>query len=57
MGGRDRRAGSLTERSRINVQRRLKEVMTRTARAAPTLARRLESSIKTGTYCSYRPLS
>ena len=57
MGGRDRRAGSLTERSRINVQRRLKEVMTRTARTAPTLARRLESSIKTGTYCSYRPPS
>jgi len=56
MGGRDRRAGSLTERSRINVQRRLKEIMTRTARTAPTLARRLEASIKTGTYCSYRPL-
>jgi hypothetical protein len=55
MGGRDRRAGSLTERARINVQRRLKEIMTRTARTAPALARRLESSIKTGTYCSYRP--
>jgi hypothetical protein len=57
MGGRDRRAGSLTERARINVQRRLKEVITRTARTAPMLARRLESSINTGTYCSYRPPS
>jgi tetratricopeptide (TPR) repeat protein len=56
MGGRDRRAGSLSERARINVQRRLKEVVTRAARTAPALARLLESSIRTGTYCSYRPL-
>jgi tetratricopeptide (TPR) repeat protein len=55
-GGRGRRAGSLTERARINVQRRLRDVITRAARSAPAIGRYLEATIKTGTFCSYCPL-
>jgi tetratricopeptide (TPR) repeat protein len=56
LGGRARRSGSLTERARINVQRRLKDVIVRASAGAPRLARHLEQSIKTGTFCCYRPL-
>jgi tetratricopeptide (TPR) repeat protein len=56
LGGRERRAGSLTERARINVRRRLSDVITRVNRSAPALARYLEATVKTGTFCSYAPL-
>jgi tetratricopeptide (TPR) repeat protein len=56
LGGRERRAASLTERARINVQRRLRDVLSRVARSAPALGRHLELTIKTGTFCSYCPL-
>ena len=57
LGGRTRRGGSLTERARINVQRRLKDVITRVGRTAPSLGRYLEATIRTGTFCSYSPLT
>jgi hypothetical protein len=56
LGGRERRAGSLTERARINVRRRLSDVITRVNRSAPALAKYLEATVKTGTFCSYAPL-
>jgi tetratricopeptide (TPR) repeat protein len=56
LGRRERRAGSLTERARINVQRRLSDVITRVHTADPALARYLEATVKTGTFCSYAPL-
>jgi hypothetical protein len=56
LGGRDRRAGSLAERARINVQRRLRDVIARVEKSAPALARYLEATVKTGTFCSYAPL-
>jgi tetratricopeptide (TPR) repeat protein len=55
LGGRDRKTGSHVERARINVQRRLKDVLRRIADHDPHLARYLEASIKTGTWCSFRP--
>ena len=53
--GRARRAGSNSERARVNVQRRLKDVIERARASAPALAAHLERSLKTGTFCSYRP--
>jgi hypothetical protein len=55
LGGRDRQVGSHVERARINVQRRLRDVLRRIADHDPHLARYLEASIKTGTWCSFRP--
>ena len=56
LGGRDRRAASNVERTRINVQRRLRDVVERVAAANPALGRYLAAAVKTGTYCAYRPL-
>jgi len=55
LGGRDRRAASDVERTRINVQRRLKDVIDRVAAADPDLGRYLGAAIKTGTTCVYTP--
>jgi hypothetical protein len=55
LGGRDRRAAALTERARVNVQRRLRDVLKRAADAEPRIGEHLRLSVKTGTYCSYSP--
>jgi hypothetical protein len=55
--GRDRRAASSTERARINVQRRLRVVLDRIEAHDKALARYLEATVRTGTYCSYTPPS
>jgi non-specific serine/threonine protein kinase len=56
LGGRDRRAASDVERMRVNVQRRLKDVLDRVAAADPELGSHLKAALVTGTYCLYRPL-
>jgi hypothetical protein len=56
LGGRDRRAASDVERTRINVQRRLKDAIDRIAAANPALGRYLTAAVKTGTYCVYQPI-
>ncbi len=55
LGGRDRRAASQAERARINVQRRLRDVIRRTADVNPWLGLHLEHSLQTGLFCSYVP--
>jgi hypothetical protein len=50
-----RRAGSIAERARINVQRRLKEVLGRVEAADLPLGRYLRQAVRTGTYCTFRP--
>jgi len=55
LGGRDRRAGSVAERARINVQRRLRDVIRRIAEQDRALGRHLELSVKTGLFCMYAP--
>lgn len=55
LGGRDKRAASTAERARINVQRRLRDVIKRATAAAPQLGRHLELSVKTGVFCRYAP--
>jgi len=55
LGGRPRRAGSATERARVNVQRRLRDAIVRITQADADLGRFFEQSVRTGTYCCFRP--
>lgn len=55
LGGRDKRAASMAERARINVQRRLRDVIKRAIAADAVLGRHLELSVKTGVFCRYAP--
>lgn len=56
LGGRARRAqNSQVERARINVQRRIRDALTRIEAHAPEVAKKLERAIKTGVFCVYDP--
>jgi hypothetical protein len=55
LGGRARRAGSATERARVNAQRRLKDAVTRIGEIAPAIGAFLEDAVRTGTYCCFKP--
>lgn len=55
LGGRDRAAGSASERARLSVTRAIRLAMARIAAQSPALGDHLEGTIRTGTYCSYRP--
>jgi len=56
LGGRDRKAASASERARVNVTRAIKSALKRIGENDPDLGRRLEAAVKTGTFCSYRPV-
>jgi hypothetical protein len=47
--------GSHVERARINVQRRLKDVVRRVEEQDPALGRYLAAALQTGIWCSFRP--
>jgi hypothetical protein len=55
LGGRLRQVGSDAERARTAVARTLRYAIARLHEHHPPLAAHLESSVRTGTYCSYRP--
>ena len=55
LGGRDRLAGEAAERARVNVSRAIRAVIARIAEHAPSAGYHLDSSVRTGTYCSYTP--
>lgn len=55
LGGRDRRALDRIERSRINVTRTIRHALHKIAGEHALLGRHLDSSIRTGTFCSYKP--
>jgi tetratricopeptide (TPR) repeat protein len=55
LGGRLRRAGSPAERARVSVTRALRAAIARMAKADPALGRHLDSTVRTGTFCSYAP--
>lgn len=55
LGGRSRQACSVSERARVNVQRRIKAAISRIAHVAPELGVYLRRAVRTGTYCSFRP--
>jgi hypothetical protein len=55
LGGRDRRAASSAERARVNVTRAIKSALTRIDEHSSALGAHLERTVRTGTFCSYRP--
>ncbi len=55
LGGRDRKAASDAERARVNVTRAIKAVLERIGEHSPALARHLDATLHTGTFCSYVP--
>jgi tetratricopeptide (TPR) repeat protein len=55
LGGRDRRAGSASERARSAVTRAMRHALVRIRKHHAPLADHLERTIRTGTYCVYSP--
>ena len=55
LGGRDRTAGSVSERARASVTRAVRQAMTRIRQHHPPLAKHLDHAVHTGTYCGYLP--
>lgn len=55
LGGRDRRTGSASERARVNVTRAIKPVLRKIQEHSPALGLHLASTVRTGSYCSYKP--
>ena len=55
LGGRSRRLGSLAERARSAVTWRIRHAQRRIAATHPALGRHLDNSLRTGTFCFYRP--
>jgi pimeloyl-ACP methyl ester carboxylesterase len=53
--GRDRRAASSTERARVNVTRTIRIAIGRIKEHHSGLAKYLDKTIRTGTFCSYQP--
>jgi tetratricopeptide (TPR) repeat protein len=55
LGGRDRRAGSSSERARSAVTRATRQALARIREHIPLLGEHLDRTIRTGTYCAYLP--
>jgi tetratricopeptide (TPR) repeat protein len=55
LGGRDRRAGSVSERARASVTRAVRQAMARIREHNTSLGEHLDRAIRTGTYCAYLP--
>jgi hypothetical protein len=55
LGGRARSSSSNAERARISVTRAIRSTIERIGEQNPALREHLDATIRTGTYCSYRP--
>jgi hypothetical protein len=55
LGGRARRAGDPAERARSAVTWRIRSAVSKVEAAHPELGAHLRASVRTGTFCSYRP--
>lgn len=55
LGGRDRRAGSASDRARQSVTKTIKSVLERIAQSDAALGDIFSRCIRTGTFCSYQP--
>jgi tetratricopeptide (TPR) repeat protein len=55
LGGRDRVAGSNSERARVNVTRAIRSALDRIQEHSPPLGRHLAATVRTGSFCSYQP--
>lgn len=55
IAGRDRWFSTDSERARVSVTRVIKAALTRIAEESPELKHHFASTVRTGTYCSYKP--
>ena len=55
LGGRARRAGSVTEKARLNVTRAVRAALAKLTDALPEAGGALDRSVRTGLYCAYEP--
>ena len=55
LGGRRRKLGDLSEKARTAVTWRIRHALRRIESAHPALGRHLANSVRTGTFCAYRP--
>jgi tetratricopeptide (TPR) repeat protein len=55
LGGRDRKAASTAERARVSVTKAIRAVIKRIAEHDPMLARELDATVRTGTFCVHEP--
>jgi len=55
IGGRARKAGSSTERARLNVTRTVRHAIKHVENSVPALAAHLDGSVRTGNLCAYEP--
>ena len=55
LGGRIRRAGSPAERARTTATARIRAAIKRVSQVHQSLGSHLDQSIRTGTFCVYRP--
>src|SRR5262249_22069381 len=55
LSGRERKAGSVAERARINVQRWLREAIRKVGEQDAKLGKHFEASVRTGLFCVYAP--
>jgi hypothetical protein len=55
LGGRPRKAASAVERARINVTKAIKMGIRKIREQHPALGQHLEQTVRTGTFCAYRP--
>lgn len=55
LGGKVRRAGAATERARVAAHRRLREAIKKVAELDAELGAHLDTAVRTGTFCVYRP--
>jgi hypothetical protein len=55
LGGRDRVAASAAERARVNVTRAIRSALAKIDSHDPTLGQHLDTTIRTGVFCSYNP--
>ena len=55
LGNTARKMGSMSERARVNVQRRIKDSLAKLEAHDPVIGEYLRASIRTGTYCMFRP--
>ena len=54
LGGRDRRAASVSERARVNVTRAIRAAIERMSQYDKEFAAHFDTHVQTGTFCSYR---
>jgi hypothetical protein len=55
LDGRDRKAGSATERSRIRITNAIRASLDKIGKNHPAMRRYLSGTISTGAICSYTP--